>query len=228
MGKFSQFKINLTEEQYNDKYNYKGKGERKESRIFKPGDHEVIIKDAKETGPNRRDNDWIDYELQLEGAGGKQIRHWLSVPTTNDESPILDGRFPGSTYKKLKSFLQALGVTVDRNNVADALDEYFTDPSRLVGMHVKINVGFRGIHLETQKGETGSLEYKLVGKNGDSYCDEVFDSADAAKAYVQQNDIKGFDDFPKVLSFQKSQTANDTKKVVKRVLGKVTPVVDLN
>lgn len=183
------------------------------SKVFVPGSYEVIIKDCLDKGPNRRDADWLNYEVIFEGAGGKQIRTWIDVPTADISSEQLDGRYEYSTYKKLTRFLSALGL--DPTNMSEVLTTYFEDPTKLVGMHVKVEIGYTGSYADFVKNSAGS-GFQLHNKDGSLITDEIFESRDAVKAHAQQQGIKGYKDFPEIRKFETSETKNNVTVVVKR------------
>lgn len=216
MSKFAKFRNDLSKEVVEETSNSSNKST---SKVFVPGLYDVKVGSVEESGPNQYDTSWLTYAFTFEGVGGKSIKEWINVPTENTESEKLDGRFPNSTFKRLIRFCEALGLDVTQP-FSELLTTYFEKPEALVGLNVKVDVGYRGPHAEYIKTLGG---YQLLNKDNQTITSDVFETRDALAAYVQQAGIKGFKSFPSVLSYSASEVKNklSSKTVpVKKLMSK--------
>lgn len=113
-------------------------------------DLEIVAADFhknKETGSINCAGDatWFNVVLTLRGAGDKEIKHWMQVPTTRIKYGKKDTL---AVYKKLQQFLFALGEEVTLNSIGALMKKYFTDPgAALVGIKVNVDLGFEGAYV---------------------------------------------------------------------------------
>jgi len=186
----------------------------KESKVMRPGRHEVTISAINELGAAAKDPSWYKFSLILTGTGGKEIRDLIMVPTTDVVYGADKTMFP---YNKLKNLLGALGVSLTVDNLGESLNATFGDLASLVGKNLAIEVGYQKSHVRFLRNDIGEMTgVRIV--NGRTKQDLVdasgvvltFPDIAAAEAHVQANNIP-YDAFPSVLSYVASSTPNGKK-----------------
>lgn len=113
-------------------------------------DLEVVAADFhpnKETGSIycKGDDTWFNVVMTLRGAGDKEIKHWIQVPTSKIKFGEKDTL---AVYKKFQQFLFALGEEVTLNALGELVQKYFSDPGAgLVGVKVNVDLGYEGPYI---------------------------------------------------------------------------------
>ncbi len=101
----------------------------------------------KETGSIycKGDDTWFNVKLTMQGAGDKEIDHWLQIPT----SKIKFGtKGTLAVYKKLQQFFFGIGEEVTLNNLGKLVKKYFADPGAgLTGIAVNVDLGYEGPYV---------------------------------------------------------------------------------
>lgn len=116
-----------------------------------PGNVDLTISAAvhhanKETGEIfcAGDKTWFNVKLTLSSTDGKEVDHWLQVPTTS----IKFGKKQTlALFRKLQEFFFAIGETVTIAKLNNLLQKYFADPSKLVGQKVNVDLGYEGPYV---------------------------------------------------------------------------------
>lgn len=182
------------------------------SKVFAPGLHEVTISEVKDMGVSS-DATWTKIGLVLNGPGEKQIRSMVLVPHNDVTFKGTSGKPTLVPFKTLKNFVDALGTELTVENVGQVLPMLFNNSEILVGLNLKIKVGYKGSHITYGgKDSTGTTQYNITLGNGTLMADAgaktlTFANRDAASAYLTENSID-YAEFPSVLSYDKSETPN--------------------
>jgi hypothetical protein len=116
-----------------------------------PGPADLVIA-AAELHANRatgdvycaKDPTWFNVKLTLKSADGKEINHWLQVPTTKLEFGEKGTLF---VFNKLQEFLIGLGEVVTIAKIQGLLEKYFANPAKLVGQKVNVTLGYEGPYV---------------------------------------------------------------------------------
>lgn len=216
MSKFKKFADGVSAEELDRAFGKKF--EKKESKVFQPGEHEVKIVSVEDEGVTRFDDKWLNYKITFEGLNGRTCRAWLAIPTDSRLSPGLDGSYPLSTFKKFVRFCEALGIEGTQTSddaTYQTLETYFGNTSRLVGLHLKLKIGYKGTHAESVKNEEGKYEFRLVDRLNNPITENLFPNRDAIDAYVMQNKLeKQFKSFPEIISYHASSTKNNLSNII--------------
>jgi hypothetical protein len=182
-------------------------------KYLKPGRHEVTVTAAVYKGL-AKDPNWGKFELTLTGTGEKTIRAFLTVPFRDVMYMSAAGKPTAFMYKKFKSFLEGLGVSVTVDTLGDVLPQYFgNNGAGLIGMTTAIEVGYDGNYVKyAGKSDTGEKKYNIVFGDGSILLDkqlQVVNFPDYASAgnYAEANQIK-LQKFPDILSYSPSARGN--------------------
>lgn len=106
----------------------------------------------------KADPTWFNVKLTLKSADGKEINHWLQVPTTKIEFGEKGSLF---MFNKLQEFLIGLGEIVTIAKIQGLLEKYFANLSKLVGQKVNVTLGYEGPYVTKAE---GSDEYVVMVK----------------------------------------------------------------
>jgi hypothetical protein len=92
------------------------------------------------------DSTWFNVVMTFRGAGDKEIRHWVQVPTSKIKFGAKDTL---AVFKKLQQFFFALGEEVTLNRLDTLVKKYFGDPgASLLGIKVNVDLGFEGPYVD--------------------------------------------------------------------------------
>lgn len=116
-----------------------------------PGQVDLVIS-AAELHPNKttkdvycaKDPTWFNVKLTLKSSDGKEINHWLQVPTTKLEFGEKNTLF---VFNKLQEFLIGLGEIVTIAKIQGLLEKYFVKLDKLVGQKVNVTLGYEGPYV---------------------------------------------------------------------------------
>jgi hypothetical protein len=181
------------------------------SKVFAPGLHEVTIGEVKVMG-DAKDPSWSKISLTLKGPGEKTIRDMVLVPST-DLMFKGDGKPTPVPFKTLKNFVDGLGTELTVENAGGILSTLFSNVNSLVGLNIKVKIGYKGNHISyAGKDAQGQASYNVTLSNGSLLSDASgntlsFADRNAAEAHLNANGIK-YESFPSVLSYSKSETPN--------------------
>lgn len=91
------------------------------------------------------DNTWFNVVITLKGSEDKEIQHWIQVPTTKLKYGKKDTL---AVFKKLQEFLFGIGEEVTMASFGKLCEKYFSDPSKLIGTAVNVDLGYEGPYVE--------------------------------------------------------------------------------
>ena len=194
------------------------KTERNFERYLDEGIHacaisSAVYQDRKEDA----DPNWFGVTIEVEKVGHKPKRTLIMFPINAEGFAQYKGKETSAAMfrNKLANFLESLGVgEVNTDNLGSLIKRFFSDPSKLVGLRIDVEIGFgRRAHPQYQARNT----YHLVDgrgnivKDGDSAM--VFDSADSAVAYAKDvlNDAWATK-YSDVMGYAPAAQANDLKR----------------
>lgn len=168
--------------------------EKSTRKFMAPGEHAVRITEVEYKGTAKNDDGWDAFNLVLTNAENQSIKYYVMVMKPNigrswygpEKSP-----FPA---QKLKQLLVAFGSS-DIKSDADltgALKKYLSNPVKLIGRELTIDVGYNKPHLKySGKRDDGKAVYTIVTGTGElheKFNGEVF-GLQEAKAVAEANDV---------------------------------------
>ena len=116
-----------------------------------PGNFDLVIKEAafhvgKESGSIycKGDPTWVNVKLTLAGADERTIDHWLQVPT---QSVYFGPKKTLALYRKFQQFVFSIGESASTGSLQKLAIKYFSDPSKLVGQKVNVDLGYEKDHV---------------------------------------------------------------------------------
>lgn len=174
--------------------------------VFKPGKYDARIAAALYRGPCKGDPTWGDFQLDLEGAGGKSIRAFIQVPFRDFKFGSKGTLFP---FRKTKALLAALGYSTDFKDVPASMKACFAKPEKLVGRTVAIDVGYeRSFVHYAGKAPSGAKRYVIMDQDKNPVRDAQlnvveFPDFESAMAWAEEKKLD-VDKFPRVLAFEAS------------------------
>jgi hypothetical protein len=201
---FTQFKMDVSKEELDAASNAAGSGGA--SKYLDKGNHEVEIMEAVWDGQARADETWFKLKVTFKDAKDRTIREWMLIPTTSAKygPDKKDG-----VFLKLQRFLNALGFVLDRDSAEKLVPSIFKDPSKLLGLKLKIDVGYRAHHVNyVSKGN-----FTLSTSKGDSVNDSTtgkpvqFEDRKSAEEYCAVYNLD-FSKYPDVQRYSAASTPN--------------------
>lgn len=211
---FSQFQTQFTPEELEKRVE-----DERESRKkwFEPGLYEVVVKKAElqmdkdnpEMVKRASDPNWVTCILTFGTPTGEAtINEYVMVPL-KDEYYRSEGKQPSlQAYTRLVKTLHALQTIDSPASVAQAIQKYIANPSKLEGAHVKIRVGYRKSYVSYEDDKTFRIRSsKGMALTDDTGKELVFGSKDEALDYGIMKDIT-FDNFVRVMDLERSETSN--------------------
>lgn len=217
---FSQFKMDLS---VSDKAEVEksGSGERK-PRNLPAGLHEVVIKEVTAKGVSQADETWEKLTIKFEASNMNYCYHLLMIPTVGLKFGPKGDLW---AWKKLKSFIEAIGFEITDDNIPDLLSKLFSSPERMVGLKLNIELKYtshHGLYLEKNK-------IALVDKDGEQVVDGDNDpviEADYAAVENAANELGlKYDGRPSLIAYG-VPLKNDLSKFEKKVKKLARPVDD--
>lgn len=139
---FSQFKLDLDSK--NGQHTNPGLQTRTAAKFIDKGKHEVTIQDAVWEGEAKVDPTWHKLRLTYADSSGATIREWILVPTT---SAKYGPEKKDGVFLKLQRFLSCLGFDITRDTADTLVPQVFRDITKLIGLKVCIQVGYRAHHI---------------------------------------------------------------------------------
>lgn len=126
---------------------------KKESKVFKPGKHDVVIKAVVFEGMAKKDKTWGQLKVTLEGTNEKKTNVWVMFPTQDVKYGDKGTMFP---FKKLQEFSKALGVELKASNLKPSLQSLFQKPEKLVGKSLSVKMAYEKAYPKfASKGDDG-------------------------------------------------------------------------
>lgn len=179
-----------------------------QSKIFKPGKHDVVIKEAVFDGMLPKDPTWGKMKVTFQGTNDKTINAWVCFPTSDIYYGEKKTLF---MFNKFKSFCASLGEDVKASNIESVLKKTIGKPEKLAGKPLAIKVGYEKARASyAGKSADGSVLLNLELADGSKYQEngqvKVFTDADSKAAYKAvetfANEKKiAFDAFAQVLDY---------------------------
>lgn len=180
------------------------------SKVFRPGDHTMVVKDVVPLRATKSDPSWMSVQLRLAGTGEnshKSISTFVMVPMTSELTYLNQkGEKSIIPFKRLVDTLAALGITLTRENASKTIPLYFSgDGKKLAGRELTATVGYNQAHA---KARSLGDSYEVVILSGgevlrDAAGNDVTFSGETAyrdaEAYAKKAGI-AFQAFPEVLS----------------------------
>lgn len=187
-------------------------------RFFKPGKHDVVIKEVAFEGMAKNDKSWGNLKLTLQGTGEKQTNVWVLFPTTDVVYGPKKTMFP---FKKLQEFAGALGEDLKVSTLEPVLKKLFAKPEKLAGKSLAVRIAYERARAKfIGKGADGIVRLGLELADGTTHQEngaaKIFEGADSKTAYEAVAKFateKGiaYDAFPQVVEyFAAEQKATDT------------------
>jgi hypothetical protein len=174
---------------------------------FEPGHYDVVIDEVEYMGPAKNDTTWGNFKVTLKGTGEKSINSYILVPFQDYRYGEKKSLFP---YRNLKSFCDAIGVTLSTKDIDTTLQTVFGQPEKLKGTSVSIDVGYQKGYVKYHgKTSEGGQKYCLHTRDGNVVCSDltkqpiVFADRAAAINYAADNGI-AIDKYVNVLSYAPS------------------------
>lgn len=93
----------------------------------------------------RGDSTWHNVKLTLQAADGREINHWIQVPTSKIEFGEKRTLF---VYGKFQEFLISFGEAVTNAKLQGLLEKYFAKLDKLVGQKVSVTLGYEGPYVQ--------------------------------------------------------------------------------
>lgn len=90
------------------------------------------------------DSSWFNVKLTFKNADGKEINHWVQVPTNSIE---FGEKKTLALFRKLQEFLIGLGEVVTIAKIQGLLEKYFTNLDKLKNQKVKVELGYEGPYV---------------------------------------------------------------------------------
>lgn len=187
-------------------------------KFFKPGKHDVVIKEVNFEGLAKNDNTWGNLKITLQGTNEKTTNVWVMFPTQDVVYGKNKTMFP---FKKLQEFSKALGEDLKVSTLEPVLKKLFAKPEKLVGKPLAIRMAYERANAKfVEKLEDGTVRLNLVLADGSLQKEngqvKVFEGADSKAAYnavaeyATKNSI-AYDAFPQVVEyFPATEKAGDT------------------
>lgn len=184
----------------------------RDSKFFDPGQYDLRIAAVNFTGMSQKDTTWGKLQFELAGTGEKMMKDTILVPYRDIRYGTNATLLP---FKKMKSFLSALGYDVKVETLQETLKAAFSKPERLIGKHVKADIGYDRAYIKYAGKATdgqGSV-YEIVQKDKNVVVDNSgnplrFPSRDAAESFATARSIP-IQRFTNILQYQKSSVQTD-------------------
>lgn len=216
MGRFDEFDGSLTVEQEEELTNQtRMRGGKKVNKyINEVGDHNLVILDVVDKGPSPFDSTWLNIEVTFANPAGQTTRAFLNVPT---KSKKFGQRQSVKEYALLQSFFMGLGLpVVGKTADQDNLRKCFSDPSKLIGLHIQVTMKhkYNSVHAQWNK---ESKHFEMFDHRGQAVTDSqgnaiVAETRDAIEAQALELGRR-FSKGPNPDGFARSSDINDLSKL---------------
>lgn len=147
-------------------------------KFFEPGSYDLRIINAEIKGPSKSDPTWVQVTLELQGADGREIKHYLLVPTNSFRFKSANGKETMFIYTKLREFLASIGEEVSADKARTVIPKLFSNPAVLVGRALSVDIGYDGYHIARLADKT----YRILDKAGKEVNELTFPDREAAIA----------------------------------------------
>jgi hypothetical protein len=182
---------------------------------FEPGMHDVVVSAVTYMKPLAKDESWHLFKVEYQGVDGRLITDLLSIPTQ-------DILYNGGTglYSRLKRFCSALGVELSSDNFNTVLPKMFKNVSNLVGLPLRIKVGYDGFYAQYES----QGNFSIKDKDGNTVADgNTFPDRVSISIYCEENGLVPFKAFPNVKGFEKGDVTGDLDFLKPKLKKKVDP-----
>lgn len=163
-------------------------------KFFGPGRYKLMIKEAAFHAMGKKDSTWAVYKVTLgEEKGERTIRHFVLVPTKSLKYG--DSKRPLSVFFMFADFMAAIGEDVrsDVSVVPKVATKYFTNPTKLVGKEIELEIGYNGQHISYKDGQ-----YFIATADGHPIDDARYENRDDARAAAARANLM-LQDFPEIM-----------------------------
>lgn len=189
MLKFEGFSIDVTAEEV--EASKKGSS----GPRLTPGEHELEILDAEYKAPVQADNTWLRFSLTLGFPGTKRgdngkfkgtTFHSVMIPTVNIR--YKDGL---GVFNMLQGFFDGIGENLTPATVPQLIPAYFSDVKGLVGMKLKVTLGYKKPYIDYVDGKfflkkpDGSLLLETPFANRESAEGQCYSDAIEIQKYIE-------------------------------------------
>jgi len=207
---FKKSTLGLTEEEFQKK-----KEEKPQGKFFEPGTYTLRIKDADfaydKDGNcmSKADPTWAKVLILFADAGGREMKHWLLIPTSKLYYNEKNSKRPEFVYMKFREFMAGIGVETDASfeSVKSVVPKYFKDPKNLIGKEVEAEIGYQGPYIHY----AGKEQFKICKRNGEEITDEVFGSKEEAMAKAIEIGLK-IEGFTRILTFYGKEIVDEVEE----------------
>lgn len=181
--------------------------ERKESKVFKPGQYDVVV-DQVLAAKDPTDKNWRQIRV-VYTAGGKQVSDFIMFPITKTtEFTGRSGKATSMPLIRLKNFMTALGLEVTGTNLKTLLSKTLSNPAQLVGKPLTVRIGYRKAHPKFVRDASNNTSVQIELNDGSVLCDAGgaalnFGNVDALLAHAESNQIE-IEQFPNITDYVKS------------------------
>jgi hypothetical protein len=177
-----------------------------DSKFFKPGKHDVVIKELKFIGLAKQDKNWGQLEVVYEGAKERTIKEYVMIPFKDVRYGANKTMYP---FSRFKDFCKGLGVELSIANLGETLKTTFAKPEKLVGTPLSIDIGYKNGYVKYDgKTEANTNKYVIVLRDGNQLVSSenaplIFPDRAAALSYANDNKL-AVDEYTNVLTHQPS------------------------
>lgn len=189
---------------------------KREPRFFSEGLHTVKIVSVDEKGPVSTDNSWERLWVKVEGTGERSTYTGISFPT---ESLMFKGEPNSYMAQQFLALVKALGYSTSPSELPGVMAKLFSDTSKLVGLELQVQVGYKGNHLVLQDKKLHVVQKygnRPVLKDGQpavfSEREEAYEWAASSKLEIQK--------FPEIVAFVASTTHKSVAPIKRAETGK--------
>lgn len=177
--------------------------EKKVSKLFAAGEHEIKITEVSQPVTSGRDSTWNYIRVSFTDVEGiKKNSFFVNIPTVG---LAFKDDTKGMTEFKLRKFLQAMGCEASNESLKNDLNNVLGNPQKLVGRTLRVVLGYGSHHTGWDK---ENKKVTLCDKDGSPLSERgevlLFDSRDSAEAYAGSKGLK-FSNFVEVKQFVPSE-----------------------
>ncbi len=162
--------------------------------ISDPGTYSMTIKAFSFGEVNPYDSAWINATVTLEDAQGRDLRHFLDIPTECRNSYLFGDKKSTHNLENLQRFLRGLGIVFDYDNGMEQIGAIFGNPDQLIGKPLNVRLGYKGPHIKyVSKDEFLVVEKDdVTPKLEGSFPNKKAAEAAATEAGIKMNKNAGF------------------------------------
>lgn len=177
--------------------------EKKVSKLFSPGEHEIKITGVSAPVSSPRDSTWNYIRIEFTDVEGiKKNSFFVNIPTV---SLAFKDDAKNMTEYKLRKFLQSMGAEATNESLKNDLNTVLGNPAKLVGKTLRVILGYGSYHTGWDR---DAKKVTLCDKEGSPLVEGgqvvLFDSRESAEAYAGAKGLR-FSNFVEVKQFVPSE-----------------------